>query len=221
MFLATFMSIIFFFFIYFHLWSSEIIQLKDVFNLKRPKVPVDLFVMSKCPDAVFCELIFNEVVEKVGHKIELDMNFIATLNSSEPKFGITCKHGESECLGNIQELCAKKISPNNWFKFVLCLNKDVNQIGLSTKITYKCLKQVKIPAKRFESCVKEDGIPLLKTSLSISNNLQMRESCTILINKGEHKCIHNQVWKECDDGHEVKDFIRQIEEAYSRKQIVN
>jgi hypothetical protein len=41
------------------------------------KVPVQLGVMSKCPDALLCEATFNSVLEKVKDKVDLSLFYIA------------------------------------------------------------------------------------------------------------------------------------------------
>lgn len=44
-------------------------------------------------------------------------------NASEPFYGVTCKHGQAECAGNVQELCAAKYhSTSEWWSFVQCQN---------------------------------------------------------------------------------------------------
>lgn len=40
------------------------------------KVPVTLGVMSRCPDALLCEAVFDKVVAQVGDKMELSLSFI-------------------------------------------------------------------------------------------------------------------------------------------------
>jgi len=42
------------------------------------KVPVILAVMSKCPDAVACEAVFDDVLTEVGDMMDLQLTFIAT-----------------------------------------------------------------------------------------------------------------------------------------------
>ncbi|KAJ9053525.1 hypothetical protein DSO57_1023370 [Entomophthora muscae] len=169
--------------------------------------------MSKCPDAIFCESVFARVMQRVGSKAKIDLNFIGTINNAEPKYGVTCMHGESECLGNIHELCAKKISPDSYFGFALCLNKNPSTIGKSDQDLTKCLVASNIPLAQFRTCVSEDGRQLLKESVSYTKSMQMKSSCTILINK-QNKCIHDGTWKNCDNGYTENDFVRQIEEAY-------
>jgi hypothetical protein len=41
------------------------------------KVPVVLGVMSRCPDAILCESVFNRVLQRVGEKVEISLSFIA------------------------------------------------------------------------------------------------------------------------------------------------
>jgi len=91
------------------------------------RVPVVLGVMSRCPDALFCENIFDDVVETAGiwNKVNLSLSFIGRLNESEPDYGVTCMHGREECRGNVQQLCAAKYSSQEqWWKFVQCQNLE-------------------------------------------------------------------------------------------------
>lgn len=40
------------------------------------------------------------------------------------------KHGPSECLGNMQELCYRHVhGDDTWLSFIQCLNKDMVNIG--------------------------------------------------------------------------------------------
>ena len=47
------------------------IRLEDV------KVPVQLGVMSQCPDALLCESVFNDVLNYASDKMELSLVYIA------------------------------------------------------------------------------------------------------------------------------------------------
>jgi hypothetical protein len=66
-------------------------------------------------------------------------------------------HGPSECLGNIQQLCFKHEYPDSqeWFAFVLCLNKQYHQIGLNNKLARSCGRfffKKKILQKHYKLC---------------------------------------------------------------------
>ena len=41
------------------------------------KVPVQLGVMSRCPDALLCESVFNDVLKEVADKVDLSLVYIA------------------------------------------------------------------------------------------------------------------------------------------------
>jgi hypothetical protein len=41
------------------------------------KVPVILGVMSRCPDALLCESVFDDVLRQVGPKMTLELTYIA------------------------------------------------------------------------------------------------------------------------------------------------
>jgi len=41
------------------------------------KVPVVLGVMSRCPDAILCESVFDRVLQRVGDKVDISLSFIA------------------------------------------------------------------------------------------------------------------------------------------------
>lgn len=41
------------------------------------KVPVVLGVMSRCPDAILCESVFNRVLQRAGGKMDISLSFIA------------------------------------------------------------------------------------------------------------------------------------------------
>ena len=48
------------------------------FNTQRDiKVPVELGVMSRCPDALLCEFVFDQVLHKVADKVDLALRYIA------------------------------------------------------------------------------------------------------------------------------------------------
>jgi hypothetical protein len=41
------------------------------------RVPVTLGVMSRCPDALLCETLFDKVIPKVAPKIDLSLTYVA------------------------------------------------------------------------------------------------------------------------------------------------
>ena len=41
------------------------------------RVPLDLGVMSRCPDALLCESLFDEILESVSGKVDLSLIYVA------------------------------------------------------------------------------------------------------------------------------------------------
>lgn len=46
-------------------------------NVADIKVPVQLGVMSRCPDALHCEDVFDRVLERSSQKVEFSLQYIA------------------------------------------------------------------------------------------------------------------------------------------------
>ncbi|RDB22620.1 hypothetical protein Hypma_010208 [Hypsizygus marmoreus] len=189
------------------------------------KVPVQLGVMSRCPDALLCESTFNEVIRKVADKIDLSLVYVAKLDPSRADFGVKCMHGVEECAGNVQQLCVAKYEPTPvWWEFVQCQNyQGRDKIG-DADIALKCASAAGFEWKTSEAgrCAGVDGsgrgvegVGLLKESVALGLRLGIEKSCTVLIN-GRKVCVHDETWKECENGHTVRDFVRQINEEYDR-----
>ncbi|KAI0036718.1 hypothetical protein K488DRAFT_40354 [Vararia minispora EC-137] len=189
------------------------------------KVPVTLGVMSRCPDALLCEAVFDQVLKKVADKVDLRLTYIGKLNSSEPVFGVECLHGPQECAGNVQQLCVAKYRPMPlWWEYVMCQDyQSKEKVGLAD-IALKCARVVGIDWETSDvgrcagldgSGTGEEGIALLKESVQATKALNVEKSCTILINN-EQICIHDETWKECENGHAPADFVRQIQAAYDK-----
>jgi len=186
------------------------------------KVPVELGVMSRCPDALLCENVFDQVVKKVADKIDISLIYVAQINTSEPDFGVTCMHGPEECAGNIQQLCTFKYAPAHWWEFVQCQNYQGRGHVGEPAVALKCAKVAGFDwdvsgvgscAGLDESGQETEGVQLLQESVKLSKTLGIEKSCTVLINR-QKVCVHDGTWKECEDGHGVNDFVKKINEEY-------
>ncbi|KAF8076375.1 hypothetical protein FPV67DRAFT_1405948 [Lyophyllum atratum] len=189
------------------------------------KVPVQLGVMSRCPDALLCESVFNDVVQKASDKMNLSLVYVAKLDPKEPDFGVKCMHGVEECAGNVQQLCVAKHEPSSvWWQFVQCQNYEGRDKIGTPDLALKCAKTVGIDWENSEAgrCAGLDGsgkgsegVALLKESVALAHKLGIKSSCTIRIN-GREVCIHDGTWKQCENGHTAGDFVRQINEEYDK-----
>ncbi|KAJ7781248.1 hypothetical protein B0H16DRAFT_1658872 [Mycena metata] len=205
-----------------HVKSSQ-----SVFRSDAVRVPVELGVMSRCPDALLCEPIFDAVLQKVGEKVDLELIYVAKyppeLIQPTRTLAVTCLHGPGECAGNVQQLCAAKYS-TQWWDFVRCQNaRGRYQVGLP-EVALECAETVGIDwegsgvgecAGLDGSGKGEEGVALLRESTLRGKALEIEKSCTVLINHRK-VCIHDGTWKECEGGHGVDDFVRQINSEYER-----
>ncbi|KAA1466493.1 hypothetical protein DENSPDRAFT_831335 [Dentipellis sp. KUC8613] len=189
------------------------------------KVPVVLGVMSRCPDALLCEAVFDQVLKKVSDKVDFSLTYVAKTNTSDPDFGVTCMHGAQECAGNVHQLCAAKYLPlDNWWEFVMCQNYQGREKIGRPDIALKCARSAQIDwetspvgqcAGLDGSGTEEEGTKLLQDNVKATQALGIKKSCTIVIN-GEQVCVHDGAWKECENGHSAADFIRQINTEYDK-----
>ena len=100
---------------------------------------LDLFVMSRCPDAWRCQQGFLPgLLRQLGSHVELHVNYIAELDASE-RSGVRCLHGRAECEGNIHQLCVQRhyprgtadlegdglSPPHHWTRFLRCAARPI------------------------------------------------------------------------------------------------
>ena len=135
--------------------------------------------------------------------------------------------------GNIQQLCLQHLlrpsrsgrdydlSPtqaqSKLWSFIQCQNYDgLKNIG-SIGLVKQCLSTVK--GSPFDPDVQECiegslGRKLLKDSVKKSKKRGIEKSATIQL-EGKTVCIRDDgQWKDCPGGHEGKDWVRQIEDAW-------
>nr|XP_019015144.1 uncharacterized protein I206_01232 [Kwoniella pini CBS 10737]OCF53925.1 hypothetical protein I206_01232 [Kwoniella pini CBS 10737] len=191
--------------------------------------------MSRCPDARICENVFESVIQKEGilDKIDLSIGYIGTPNKTEP-LGVTCKHGQIECIGNSHQLCLYKHLPiDKAYAIIQCQNYPSSfpkEIGTIESIK-KCVNTVGIDwiKSGIGKCIQikklgKEAKILLKENVQKVYEKGIKTSCTIDIDStiekyGKRRCIvDGGVWKGCDDGHTPQDFIRVIEEEYKNLQ---
>ncbi|KAL7950108.1 hypothetical protein V8C42DRAFT_189781 [Trichoderma barbatum] len=87
--------------------------------------------------------------------------------------GVDCKHGPSECIGNIIELCARELYPDPKINlgFIMCLTRDYTHIPDRTLIE-DCALEHAIDFNKLNECAARDdtahGLELLRNSVQRS-----------------------------------------------------
>ncbi|KAI9621968.1 hypothetical protein H4Q26_015405 [Puccinia striiformis f. sp. tritici PST-130] len=192
---------------------------------RRKLVPVVLGVMSKCPDAQICEDVFDKVLAEVADKVDILLTYIGEIDPSA-EYGVRCRHGNIECKGDIQQLCYRNRFPklHDWWGFIQCENyAGLARVG-DEELAKSCAR---VNGHDWDSDVKDcttgsQGRQLLESSIEHAKQLRIRRSCSIssvhpfVFSWSDHKliCIRDGVWKNCDDGHEVADFVKYIEHEF-------
>lgn len=201
------------------------------------RVPLEAHIMSKCPDAKDC---LNDLVvpamEKVYDKVDFKLSYIGTcvvyhsaldtwlclqcsqVISIESDGGITCKHGQSECLGNILELCAADIYPDPKIHlgFTMCMTEDYQEIP-SRDLAQDCALEHGIDFDKLNDCISEEGkgMDLLEASVQRSIDKDVKYSCTVRLNDTVRCIRDNGEWKDCDGGSSVEDLVKDVERIYN------
>ncbi|MFO0551414.1 MAG: hypothetical protein U0271_23690 [Polyangiaceae bacterium] len=137
-------------------------------------VDFDVYVMSQCPYAVDLERMLGQVLTNFGSDLNFRVDYIGKKKGAE----LTSMHGPEEVIGDLQQVCAAKLSPK-FFDFILCQNNDVKQIGSTAA---SCAETVGIPKAALDACATgPDGQTLLAASFDRSAARGATGSPTIFI----------------------------------------
>lgn len=147
------------------------------------RVEVEVFVMSKCPYSAKVQESMVEVLERVGGYVEYEQHFVGTEESGSP----SCLHGESECKGNVVQLCAAEHAPESLVELSGCMAR--NQAAIPD-IWVACARGMGMDEEQgneVNDCVKgQEGQELLEKSFAIAAERGVNESPTVYIGGQEH-----------------------------------
>ncbi|KAK3070972.1 hypothetical protein LTR53_009509 [Teratosphaeriaceae sp. CCFEE 6253] len=178
------------------------------------RVPLEAHIMSKCPDARDClhDLILPAMMN-VSRKVDFKLSFIGSTDDATD--GVLCKHGPSECLGDILELCAAHLypDPQTYLGFTMCLAKSYPAIP-DRLLIEDCALEHGLAMQRLNACAADDegsmGHELLKASFNRSMTAGVSKSCTVRLD-GESWCVRdNGTWVDCKGGSMARDLVRDV-----------
>lgn len=173
--------------------------------------------MSKCPDAQICESLYGVPLKALQGTVS--NTTIDYIGSESPQGELKCKHLKSECVGNIQQLCARHIDTKagtdpkamKWFDFVNCQSQ---QLGMIPNNGEQCAKASGLDWAQIQQCSQSyNGLELLSDSFARTQAAGVSVSCTVFVNNSQF-CQHNGDWVQCDSGHDAKDLKKFICDAY-------
>ncbi|KAL1597785.1 hypothetical protein SLS60_008272 [Paraconiothyrium brasiliense] len=174
--------------------------------------------MSKCPDARDCiEELIVPTMANVSDKVDFKLSYIGKTTDDD---GVLCMHGQTECLGNILELCAASEYPDPkiYLGFTRCLSLQYHDIP-ATSLIKDCALEYGIEFEKLNDCASRDdgayGMGLLRDSVTRSADLGINTSCTVRLNNNT-RCVRDDgKWKDCDDGSDPEDLVKDINKLYA------
>ncbi|KAF1919791.1 hypothetical protein BDU57DRAFT_513077 [Ampelomyces quisqualis] len=185
------------------------------------RVPLEIHIMSKCPDARDClEQLVVPAMADVSDKVDFRLSFIGSLTDDD---GVECKHGQTECLGNILMLCAASEYPDPklYLGFSTCLINDYQEIPDKALIE-DCALEHGLDFDTLNTCMSKDtgahGMGLLRDSVQHSADVGVNTSCTVRLDD-KVRCVYDGgERKDCDGGSRPADLVRDIDRLYDEAQ---
>lgn len=114
-------------------------------------------------------------MQRVSEKVDFKLSYLGTPTSND---GVDCKHGASECMGNIIELCAAQLYPDPkiYLGFTMCLTRDYQEIPAQALVE-DCALEHGIDFEELNKCSSRDdgkGIEMLRDSVKRSTEVRNR-----------------------------------------------
>ena len=137
---------------------------------------------------------------------------------TEHDYGVACKHGPSECLGNIIELCAASLYPDPklYLGFTMCLARNYEEIP-QRSLVEDCALEHGLSFDMLNACASNEdgaGMSLLRASVQRSAEANVQISCTVRLDE-KVRCVRdNGEWKDCDAGYKVEDLVEDVNKLY-------
>jgi hypothetical protein len=202
-------------------WLARTFTCTDMHDETDTKVPVDVHIMSKCPDARDClKKLVLPAMANVSDKVDFRLSMIGSLTADD---GVECKHGQTECLGDIVMLCAASEYPDLklYLGFTNCLTNDYSEIPARSLIE-DCALEHGLDFGVLNDCMSKEngayGMGLLRDSVQHSSDVGVTTSCTVRLDNKVRCVTDGGKFKDCEGGEKPEDLIRDIETLYEEAQ---
>lgn len=133
-------------------------------DIPKADIPdVKLFVMSFCPYGNQAEELMMPVVNLLGNKADIKLQYIVSKNA-DAKF--TSLHGEQELHQDIREICVHKYQKEKFWDFVMEINKNCTFQDVDTKWE-KIASDLGIDVQKIKDCQEKEGTELLSREFEL------------------------------------------------------
>jgi len=164
------------------------------FDAPDKEIPsTSLFIMAFCPYGTQAEDAMIPVARLFGEDAYINVRYILT----ETPDGITSLHGQPEVDEAARQLCVRaKFGETSYLNYLEKFNSEC--VDLSSQSAYEatlenaetCSKNVvdelNLDSNKFESCVKDESLMLLKTEAMVTKAIGVGSSPTLLINDAKY-----------------------------------
>lgn len=156
--------------------------LKDVPKTDKPVV--DLYVMSFCPYGNRAEDTMKPVYDLLKDKVDFNFRYIVSSSGN----AIQSLHGQPEVVQNEREACVmKNYGKDAWMSFVTYVNKNCGSDGSCWEVGAKANN---IDTSKINSCVKSEGVELMKADEKLATGANASGSPTMIINGVQSKAVY-------------------------------
>jgi len=142
------------------------------------------------------------------------------IRTTDEDDGVLCMHGQTECLGNIIELCAASVYPDPklYLGFTGCLSRDYPHIP-DKELIQDCALEHGLEFEKLNNCMsKEDGaygMGMLRASVTRSADLNITTSCTVRLDNKVRCIADSGKFRDCEGGSRPEDLIKDINNLYN------
>jgi protein-disulfide isomerase-like protein with CxxC motif len=154
---------------------------------------LELFVMSQCPYGVEVVDAAAKVKKELGSGLALEIQYIG---DGKPG-SLTSMHGPPEVKGNLAQVCAMNLAPDQALEMITCQNKNMKAVATNWR---ECATEAGIDADALGACIDGDkGQQLLAASFDEAKKRGADGSPTIFLDGEPYQ-----------GGRKSRDFLRAV-----------
>lgn len=141
-------------------------------------VPVSLGLTSRDEDALYVQVVFDEVLQKVSDKVNMSFGYVKecvslqcatppinlmknaqrSVSPDDEQYGVRCSSDWLDCAGDVQQLCVHKYaSQQKWWNFIMCQNQEGKEEIGHLRAAQKCAIAAEIPWEIMRDCAGPDA----------------------------------------------------------------
>ena len=132
------------------------------------------------------------LADGVDKIIDLHLDYAAHVDPSQT-IGFRCTHGESECIGNMYQLCAYNLttpstSNYSWWEYFTCMDKDQSAVPNNAK---SCAEKLGLDYAAIDACANSAaGKAFFTASIKRTEAAGVRGTPTTFIDGKEYYGDH-------------------------------